>query len=277
MEGELPAALFTIPFLAIHFLCSREKEDPEEENYRSQELQSHFTQDGGAIQTKTCEKDHEFWRRPFEMQEVLDLIWDFVKQFELDYDEARNRRHCNMPIDVLQKMLGIAFLKAKLKKGLHGALYGFDGKWENDYGQEFDIDAGIISMEINGKTIQQKILVDEKRELFMLEEPEGKPSVWSMPMHGKAIWSNGRKKSIKWTRVLEKGSSFDYAWTDSEFQPGDEVYLVSLYADMDLNGQEGVVIGSADETGKCLIRLHESGEQVCVFEKNLSHIENKAK
>jgi len=212
MEGELPAALFTIPFLAIHFLCSRrEKEDAEEENYRSQELQSHTTQDGGAVQTKT----------------------------------------------------------------IHGALYGFDGKWENDYGQEFDIDAGIISMEINGKTIQQKILVDEKRELFLLQEPEGKPSVWSMPMHGKAIWSNGRKQSIKWTRVLENGSSFDYAWTDSEFQPGDEVYLVSLYADMDLNGQEGVVIGAADETGKCLIRLHASGEQVCVFEKNLSHIENK--
>ena len=75
--------------------------------------------------------------------------------------------------------------------------------------------------------------------------------------------------------TFEKGSSFDYAWTDSEFQPGDEVYLVSLYADMDLNGQEGVVIGAADETGKCLIRLHASGEQVCVFEKNLSHIENK--
>lgn len=200
MDGELPAALFTIPFLAIHFFCSRREEDSEN---GSQELGSYITQDG-----------------------------------------------------------------------THGALYGFDGKWENDYGQQFHIDAGVISMEINGKTIKQKILVDEKRELFMLEEPEGKRSVWSMPMHGKTIWTY-RNKSIKWTRVIEKGSSFDYAWTDSEFQAGDEVYLVSLYNDMDLNGQDAVVVEDADKSGKCLIRLHKSGEQVRVFEKNLAHIEHK--
>jgi len=272
MEGELPAALFTLPFLAIHFLCNRGKKDSDQEDDQCQEL---GTTTGGG--TQTCEKDHEIWRRPFEMQEVLDLIWDFVKQYELDYEEARNRRHPNMPIDALQKMLGIAFLKAKWK--IHGALYGFDGKWQNDYGQEFVIDAGVISMEVGGKIIQQKILVDEKKELFLLEEPEGKPSVWSMPMNGNTIWSSRSRGStinqIKWTRVLEKGSSFDYAWTDSEFQKDDVVYLVSLYADMELNGQEAVVVESADESGKCLIRLNLSGENVRVFEKNLAHIEHK--
>ena len=75
----------------------------------------------------------------------------------------------------------------------------------------FDIDAGVISMEIDGKIIQQKILVDEQRELFMLEEPDGRPSVWSMPMNGKVIWSYG-KKSIKWTRISEvRLSKFIYS------------------------------------------------------------------
>jgi len=210
MEGELPAALFTLPFLAIHFLCNRGKKDSDQEDDQCQEL---GTTTGGGTQT------------------------------------------------------------------IHGALYGFDGKWQNDYGQEFVIDAGVISMEVGGKIIQQKILVDEKKELFLLEEPDGKPSVWSMPMNGNTIWSSRSRGStinqIKWTRVLEKGSSFDYAWTDSEFQKDDVVYLVSLYADMELNGQEAVVVESADESGKCLIRLNLSGENVRVFEKNLAHIEHK--
>jgi len=209
MEGELPAALFTLPFLAIHFLCNRGKKNSDQEDDHCQEL---GTTTGG---TQT----------------------------------------------------------------IHGALYGFDGKWQNDYGQEFVIDAGVISMEVGGKIIQQKILVDEKKELFLLEEPDGKPSVWSMPMNGNTIWSSRTRGStinqIKWTRVLEKGSSFDYAWTDSEFQKDDMVYLVSLYADMELNGQEAVVVEAADEAGKCLIRLHLSGENVRVFEKNLAHIEHK--
>lgn len=209
MEGELPAALFTLPFLAIHFLCNRGKKNSDQEDDHCQEL---GTTTGG---TQT----------------------------------------------------------------IHGALYGFDGKWQNDYGQEFVIDAGVISMEVGGKIIQQKILVDEKKELFLLEEPDGKPSVWSMPMNGNTIWSSRTRGStinqIKWTRVLEKGSSFDYAWTDSEFQKDDMVYLVSLYADMELNGQEAVVVESADESGKCLIRLNLSGENVRVFEKNLAHIEHK--
>ena len=71
---------------------------------------------------------------------------------------------------------------------------------------------------------------------------------------------------------FDEGSSFDCAWSDSEFQAGDEVCLVSLYADTGLNGQEAVVVEAADESGKCLVQLHESGEQVRVFEKNLTYI-----
>jgi len=60
-----------------------------------------------------------------------------------------------------------------------------------------------------------------------------------------------------------------------EFNIGDEVFLIKLYADTDLNEQDGVVVELANDKGKYLVQLHSSGEKVRVMAKNMSNRKNK--
>ena len=51
--------------------------------------------------------------------------------------------------------------------------------------------------------------------------------------------------------------------------------MVKLYADSDLNEQDGVVVEMPNNKGKYLVHLHTSSEKVRVMAKNMSHKKNK--
>jgi len=83
---------------------------------------------------------------------------------------------------------------------IYKKLSDFDGKWMNDQGQRFEVRGGMVLANINGRKIEQKMLVDEEQCIFILEEPNGSPNLWSMPMNSEPVWSDG-SKPIKWVRV----------------------------------------------------------------------------
>merc|ERR1719499_126223 len=60
----------------------------------------------------------------------------------------------------------------------------------------------------------------------------------------------------------------------TEFHTGDEVFLLRLSCDTDLNAQEGVVIEMPNDMGKYLVKLHQTGEEVLVTERNMSRMKN---
>jgi len=62
---------------------------------------------------------------------------------------------------------------------------------------------------------------------------------------------------------------------EEEFKVGDEIFLIKLYADSDLNEQDGVVVEMPNNKGKYLVHLHTSSEKVRVMAKNMSHKKNK--
>jgi len=62
---------------------------------------------------------------------------------------------------------------------------------------------------------------------------------------------------------------------EEEYKLGDEVFLVHLYADTDLNEQDGVVVELQNKKGKYLVQLHSNAERVRVMAKNMSHKKNK--
>merc|ERR1719354_410003 len=66
-----------------------------------------------------------------------------------------------------------------------------------------------------------------------------------------------------------------HGYSDAEYKLGDEVFLVHLYADTDLNEQDGVVVELQNKKGKYLVQLHSNGERVRVMAKNMSHKKNK--
>jgi len=62
---------------------------------------------------------------------------------------------------------------------------------------------------------------------------------------------------------------------EKSFKIGDEIFLIHLFADTDLNEQDGVIVDMPNEVGKYLVQLHSSGEKVRVMAKNLSLQKNK--
>jgi len=83
---------------------------------------------------------------------------------------------------------------------IYKKLSDFDGKWMNDQGQKFEIRNGMILANIGGTKIQQKMIADEERGVFILEESNEGPNLWSMPINGEPVWSDG-SKSVKWNRA----------------------------------------------------------------------------
>jgi len=73
---------------------------------------------------------------------------------------------------------------------------------------------------------------------------------------------------------LEDADSYKFDYKPPTFKAGDEIFLVRLYADQNLNGQNGVILEELED-GTFFIELHKTKEQLKVRSQNLAHVENK--
>lgn len=71
-----------------------------------------------------------------------------------------------------------------------------------------------------------------------------------------------------------EAESYKFNYKPPTFKVGDEIFLVRLYADQDLNGQNGVVVEDLED-GTFRIELHKTKELLKVRSQNLAHVEDK--
>jgi len=125
----------------------------------------------------------------------------------------------------------------------------------------------------SGTTQNLKIVVveDPDQDVGVPEQRGASVSVSVSPARSADL--NEHRVSFE-DREREHVGAYKFDWQPATLKAGDEIFLKNLYADLDLNDQEGVILEELDNDS-FLVQLHKTNEELKVRSQNIAHAKDK--